>query len=222
MWHCRQRSRLGLRQLSHVVAMLALVLLAACSTSHQPVLLTPPVPSPTPTAQSAGPQPVSGLLDPAPTSCPATPPLPTKTFAHFGAFPSPVTLQGGPVVWVPGGYFPGTLHLDADDYTAYPGTKIIWELGPNYTQAATVQVTNLATGRLAWWGAGDPPAPNATTAQTLGLNASGPSPADAHGAPPAPGWLEYGSFVYFSQAGCYVMEVTWPGGHWRDIFAVGR
>jgi hypothetical protein len=102
----------------------------------------------------------------------------------------------------------------------WPGTKIIWEVGPNYTQPVTVVATNLATGQLAWWGRGSQP----PDAPELILYPNPGSP-EYHGSPgpgwPVAGWSEYGSFVYFSAAGCYAMEVVWATGSWRVNFAVG-
>ena len=133
-------------------------------------------------------------------------------------------MQGGPVIWIAGRYFPGTWHLDQNGATAYPSTKIIWEVGPNDAQAATVQLTNLHTGQHAWWGLGDPTAADAVFSPTLWLGSGTPEAVvDAHAHPsPEPGWREFGSMVYLSQAVCYAMEVTWPGGHWRGILAAGR
>jgi hypothetical protein len=43
--------------------------------------------------------------------------------------------------------------------------------------------------------------------------------------PPAysnPRTADFPSSVYFSDAGCYAFEASWPGGRWRAIVPVGR
>jgi hypothetical protein len=32
---------------------------------------------------------------------------------------------------------------------------------------------------------------------------------------------EYPSYLFIPRAGCYVLEASWPGGHWRIPFAAG-
>ncbi len=128
-----------------------------------------PVPSPCP---------VSGFLDPPPQHCPASPPLQVLTRPN-----STDRLSGGSPVWqaMPSGE---VLHVEQSDASPqpWPGTKIVWEVGPNYTQPVTVVVTNLATGELAWWGHSGPP-----EAQALVLDPNTTGPASYHGSP-GPGW----------------------------------
>jgi hypothetical protein len=208
----------------------ALLLLSSCVPGQATTLATPtatatltptPAPFPTPTPEAL-PTPVATLLASAPTNCPSAPPLQTMTFAQFGGFRGSVTFHGDPPVWIPDGYFPTVLHLNSLGYDPWPGTKIVWEVGPNYPGAAIVEVTNLTTGHLAWWGQGGPIAQSLYgAAQALLLDPHTTGPAAYHG-PPEAGWNEYGSFVYLLQAGCYALDATWPGGHWRAIFAAGR
>ncbi len=108
--------------------------------------------------------------------------------------------------------------VDQAGYEAWPGTKIIWEVGPSFTQTVSVRVTNLATGELSWWDTGEGSPPPAHVSQILTLDTNQPT---YHGSP-EPGWREWGSYLYFSQAGCFAMDVTWPGGHWRIFFGVGH
>jgi len=35
------------------------------------------------------------------------------------------------------------------------------------------------------------------------------------------GWTEWGSYLVMPKAGCYLLEVSWPTGHWAVIFAFG-
>ena len=204
--------------------LLALLLLGGCgsgqpTTSRQATATLPGVPAATPlptgtATPGAGPTPVAGLLDPAPTNCPII--APPQMIQVSG-----IELAGSSPVWIRGGYSPSTLHLNQIGYTPWPGTKIIWEIGPNYSQAVMVQVKNLQTGALAWWGQGDRP-PGA--GQTLILDPNHPSGSDPysdHGAGPG-GLHEWGTYVYLLAAGCYALQVSWPGGQWRGVFAAGR
>jgi len=106
---------------------------------------------------------------------------------------------------------------------AYPGTKFLWEVGPNFTQPVRLEVTNLGTGEGGWWGEYGTPQ---TTYLVLDPSATGPTYAAYHISPgpgyPVPGWREYGSYLIILQAGCYALQVTWSGGSWRMVFAAGR
>jgi len=35
-------------------------------------------------------------------------------------------------------------------------------------------------------------------------------------------YAEWGSYIYIPTAGCYALEATWSGGHWRILFAAGH
>lgn len=194
-------------------------------SAGQSVVL-PGGPSPTPTSNHAGPSPVAGVLAPVPTACPSSPSLQTRGFPQFSGFSGPVTFSGQAPVWVATPYLPTTpVHLDDQGYTAWPGTKIVWEVGPSFAQPVRVTITNMATGQLAWWGeGGDPAQSGGTPAQTLVLdpaNADPSAPAVSHGSPEA-GWNEWGSFVYLPDAACYTLTASWAGGQWGWVFAAGR
>src|SRR6185437_15038971 len=97
-----------------------------------------------------GPCPVSGLLDPPPQRCPASPSLDSLNFSHFGGFVGGVQFVGHAPVWIPRPYLGGstvpiTIHAEQNGYTPFPGTKIVWEVGPNYTQPVSVQMIDLRT-----------------------------------------------------------------------------
>jgi hypothetical protein len=106
---------------------------------------------------------------------------------------------------------------------SYPGTKFLWEVGPNFTQPVRLEVTNLGTGEGGWWGQNGTPE---TPYLILDPSGIGPTYAELHTSPgpgyPVPGWREYGSYLIIMQAGCYALQVTWPGGSWRLTFAAGR
>jgi hypothetical protein len=134
-----------------------------------------------------------------------------------------VEIVGSSPAWIRQAYYPTTLHLDQLGYTPWPVTKIIWEIGPDPRQAVMVQVKNVQTGALAWWGEGGDRPPVA--GQTLFLDdpnhPNGSGPYSDHGTLPG-GWHEWGTGLYILEAGCYEMHVTWPGGQWRGVFAAGR
>ncbi len=176
------------------------------------------------TAHGHGPTAVSSLLAPAPQHCPAPAPLQSQRPPKgFGGFTFRVKLIGRSPVWIPQSYFPTTLHVNQTGYHAYPGTKIVWEVGPNDSPIVKAQVVNLANGQLAWWDAstsvgGRPP----SAAQTLVLRTDVLYYHGPVGAGSGQTYHEWGSYVYFTQAGCYKLTVTWPSGSWVTTFAVGR
>lgn len=209
------------------LCLLMALALAGCSSGQSTTKLAPtstvaPTATTAATATIATPlhTPIAGLLGPAPARCPSAPPLQTRTFAHFGGFSDSVTLRGGGPVWIAGFYFPTILHLNSQGYTAWPSTKIIWEIGPNSTQRVTITARNLETGALGYWffNVGEP---QAAPQMTLDPAAPVATVAAYHGAP-EPGWQEWGSGLLLYSAGCYELVATWSGGSWRTIFAAGR
>ena len=207
-----------------VCALLVLLLLTACSSGQglsspsptvkpQPTQQTAPGLSPVvqrPTQQtSPGPSPVATLLAPAPQDCPSGPALGSKVFPQFNGSPA----TGSGPVWESGLPPNATVNVDDLGYTPWPGTKILWPIGPDFPNIVTVRVTNLRTGTEAWWdiGAGDPPP--SMPVRPLILDGAG----NRGGGPPT-----FGADLYLPQAGCYAMSVSWPDGQWRLLFAVGR
>src|SRR5262249_16579205 len=140
--------------------------------------------------------------------------------AHFGGFVGSVQLVGHAPVWIPRPYLgdettPITIHFEQNGYTPFPETKIVWEVGPAFTQPVSVQLIDLCSGAPPWWTL------DATRyTQTFVLDPAA-SPAHDHGSP-EPGWHEWGSGVFIGEAGCYALAVTWPGGHWQVTVAAGR
>jgi hypothetical protein len=219
------RWALQLRRAPHTTCALLLIgamLLSACSLGQGSAKTA------TPTATlRPGPTPVATLLDPVPTTCPAAPALQTISVSvPLGLDSGSTTLHGSSPVWIVGFYYQTIVHVNSQGYTPWPGTKIVWAVGPDYPQVVTVQAINLRSGAPAWWGFGAPGSPPklGTAGQTLILDpsgASGPGAADTHGSS-APGWNEWGSGLYLSEAGCYALEARWSGDQWRSIMAVGR
>lgn len=206
-----------------VWGLLVLLLLTACSAGQgssspspsvrqQPTQQTSPSPFPLvqrPTQQtSPGPAPVATLLAPAPQDCPSGPSLGSKVLPQF----STASLTGSGAVWEIGLPANATLNLDELGYTPWPSTKILWPIGPNFPDIVVVRVTNLRTGSEAWWDIGEGgPAPNKPV-RPLVLDRTGNRA----------GFPTWGTGLYFPQAGCYAMSVSWSGGLWRLLFAVGR
>lgn len=121
---------------------------------------------------------------------------------------------GGAPVWA---VMPTTLHIPSYfTYTPKYGWewKIVWEVGPSYTHPVTLDGRNLHNN----------------TSLTFQIDEQDVSISPILD-PSYPGhprsvlgkdWVEWGSYMYIPAAGCYYLEATWPGGHWRITFAAGR
>jgi hypothetical protein len=181
----------------------------------QPYPTYPPLPTPTP-SQAPVPVPTRphSALAPMPTNCPLTALPGTKVFPKgWGGYLQDATLIGRSPVWAGIGL---ELHLyigPQDSHGGWTGTKILWEVGQDLTTLVTVRVKNLATGASAWWGKGEQP----PSYPVLVLDSRNEG---YHGSP-ASGWYEWGSFLYLLTAGCYSMDVSWPGRLWHIVFAAG-
>jgi hypothetical protein len=209
---------------SRFVLPLLCLLLAGCSStavstsqsSHNSAQTpTAIVPTPTPTPNFGPvPTPPSSQVGAMPTNCHLTPVPGTKVFPQgWGGYLIDTTLIGKSPVWalMPQDLLVGLFARTPDN--PWTGTKILWEVGPAPSVTATVRVTNLATGQLAWWGKGGQP----PSKPILVLNAQDEN---YHGSPES-GWNEWGSELYLLTAGCYSMDVSWTGGSWHVVFAAG-
>lgn len=175
----------------------------------------PPLLTPTPSqAPLPVPTPPRIALAPMPANCPLKDAPETKVFPKgWGGFLSDSSFTGRSPVWAGIGL---ELHLYTGTqgyHVVWPGTKILWEVGQDLTQSVIVRVKNLATGVPAWWGKGEQPPSD----PVLVLDSRNEG---YHGSP-ASGWYEWGSFLYLLTAGCYSMDVSWPGGSWHMVFAAG-
>jgi hypothetical protein len=95
----------------------------------------------------------------------------------------------------------------------YPNLFIIWEIGPTQYPAVTARASDLRTGELAWWSlSGSTPQAPVLTFEPSRPVATGSS---------APAFFEHLSNLFVTHAGCYRLDVTWDGGEWSSIFAVG-
>lgn len=135
-----------------------------------------------------------------------------------------VQLVGGGAFWFYGSFYTSVLSLDFNQ--GWPMTKWVVEVGPNYSLPVTLRLQNIQTKQLAWWTDAQTP-PRAAT-QTLILNpdtditdvGSVPGIPDVpHG--PAGSYSEWGLFPVFFIAGCYSLQVSWAGGSWQSVIAVG-
>jgi hypothetical protein len=91
-------------------------------------------------------------------------------------------------------------------------TKVIWEVGPNYSASVTVRGYDLADNTPLLFQTESAPV------DPLVLDPHNPShPASVLGA----GWAEWGSYIVVPKAGCYRMVVSWSQGSWSVTFAAG-
>jgi hypothetical protein len=139
-----------------------------------------------------------------------------------GAVPHTVFSQLGPVVgqapiWAAGFDGPHAvlrIPTSYDTYTQYGWTwKLVWEIGPHFSQKVTLHGVNLRTGVPLWFQFNGPETPAPV------LDPQQPThPAAAAGGD----YAEFGSYLYIPTADCYALDATWPGGQWRILFAAGR
>jgi hypothetical protein len=171
--------------------------------------------------------PVMTPLAPPPQDCAIKPPPQQKHLDSLGLNTN-VQLVGGGAFWISDGFYPSVLHLSqSGSDQRWPMTKWVVEVGPNTSLSVTLRLRDTQTKIPAWWTDGQTP-PRAAT-QTLILNpltdtedvGSVPGVPDVPHGPSGPDWSEWGLFPVFSAAGCYSLEVSWSGGSWQSIIAVG-
>lgn len=182
-----------------------LMLMFASSCDILSVLPHPPVPTPTPSLDK---------LAPPPTDCPASPPLETLTTTVTDpGFGGPVEMIGRAPVWAPSRFLhPGTYALfQPTSADPLPGVKIMWQIGPKTYPKVTVRAHDLKTGEVARWEvfSAQPTVP------VLIMDPTG----EEHGTDFD--WAEYRTFLVVDHAGCYQVDVAWPGGGWYIVLAIG-
>lgn len=170
--------------------------------------------------------PLKTPLAPPPQDCAIKSPPQQQHIDSLGSNTN-VQLVGGGAFWFYGSFYTGVLHLgQANSNQGWPMTKWVVEVGPNYSLPVTLRLQNMQTKQLAWWTDAQTP-PGAAT-QTLILDpqtdirdvGSVPGIPDVpHG--PSGAYSEWGLFPVFFAAGCYSLEVSWAGGSWQSIIAVG-
>jgi hypothetical protein len=125
-----------------------MVLATGCATTTAGTPTPTVVATATPTPHPA-PTPVSGLLAPPPTDCQAvTAPQRMTLSAEFGGgFVAGDVVTGDSPAWQFGlGDKPLPLHLESSGPMSYPGTKVLWIVGPNDSEQVTLQGRNLRSG----------------------------------------------------------------------------
>jgi hypothetical protein len=136
----------------------------------------------------------------------------------MGFYGGPVQLTGRAPVWMVAGYLPPRV-VDLSEPTPlskatpeWPSLPIMWTIGPDSHPTVTVQVYDLQSSTPAWWGAGGESGPQMPI---LTLTPPADIPATQSYVTTIP-WL-----LFITRAGCYKMDVSWPGGSWSLIFAAG-
>jgi hypothetical protein len=134
-----------------------------------------------------------------------------------GFYGGSVQLTGRAPVWIVRNYLPASV-VDLSQPTPassanpeWPAIAIIWAIGPNSHPTVTVEVRDLESNTVAWWGVGGDSGP-----QWPILTLNPPTGIPAHSYVAGAPWL-----LFITRAGCYKMDVTWPGGSWSLIFAAG-
>jgi len=186
---------------------LSVLLLAACTSTTQAV-------KPTPTASPAATTTLSRIVEPPPTTCPRGPnPQPVSPDFAPGLGQSPVWAVGfssgasGPILLLQG-------ESTVGDHGYY--RKVLWVIQHGYAQPVTLSGSDSDRGDPLWFQIGDK-AP--TTAPKLDPMQPGAYPYNP--ANPDQVFPEYPSYLLIPHAGCYVLEASWPEGHWRIPFAAG-
>ena len=205
------------------------LLLAGCSPAGTAAIGATPTAtlrsSPTP-ATHILPAPVLAPLAAPPQDCAPTSPPQTMTVAQLGLNAN-AALVGGGIFWFYGSFYTSVFHVGQYGDSRWPITKVVVEVGPHYDQPVTLRLHELRTGALAWWTDGQTPPGAATQTLVLDPQADTESVGVVPGEPDVPhgevasGWREWGVFPMFAMAGCYAWEVSWAGGSWRSVIAVG-
>jgi hypothetical protein len=200
----------------YILLMIAgLIVLVGCGTAgyatgtsstQQTMRTATVVPSPTPLPPTPGPM---------PRNCAITTAQPQAKFPQLapviGAAPVWVAWPPGPSVFE---IFPSTSAKPSVYIAPYgwPITKLIWEVGPNYSSTIAVRGHDVTDRTPLFFQFGEAPTADAVL---------DPQHPDHPGSVVGDGWAEWGSYIIVPKAGCYVMEVSWPTGHWDITFAVG-
>jgi hypothetical protein len=194
---------------SYLWLALSVWVLAACSSTTQAA-----TPTPTPKPSPAQRETVGRMVEPPPTSCPS------------GPNPQAVSPDVGPglgqaPVWAVGfgsGKPAAILLIQGEGTIGVHGyyRKVLWVIQHGYAQPVTLSGSNSDRGDPLWFQIGD----NAPTT-TPKLDPAQPGAYPYNPANPDQVFPEYPSYLFIPHAGCYVLEASWPGGHWSIPFAAG-
>ncbi|MFL5624746.1 MAG: hypothetical protein ACJ788_04030 [Ktedonobacteraceae bacterium] len=200
-------------QSTWILVAFLLLLIGCTSPSTQNVASVstrPPTYIPTATSTPIPPIPTIGSV---PRNCPTSNPnrhVFPQLFPVIGSTPVWATWAPGPSVYREG---PVTSSSPYDPAYGWEMTKVIWEVGPNYTHTIAIRGYELFdhTPVLIQLN-NDTPTANAV------LDPQNPGhPKSVIG----DGWAEWGSYIVVPKAGCYSLEVSWPTGYWTVTFAFG-
>jgi hypothetical protein len=92
--------------------------------------------------------------------------------------------------------------------------KVLWVVGPKLSKVVQMKGREVSNDAALWFeieDQGGAPIPEATLDPAApGVLATGN------------GYKEFPSYLSVPRAGCYALEVEWPGGAWRLVFGLGR
>ncbi len=159
-------------------------------------------------AQSSATPPQLGEL---PSDCPPAP-------LAMNVNPDVGVAVGGYPLWVTMISYSAALKFyGKDQYTSdgWPA-KVIWSVQTEYQGELTVHGANLKDGTPLKFD----PFPNSasgsvSTTLKIDTRALNVSPTYLH-------WVSLPGAIYVSEAGCYALEMDWPGGSWRITFPAGQ
>lgn len=193
-----------------------ILLLVSCASPGNSSVMTVSTPQPT-RAVTLTPTPIppEPALSPAPQHCPVSIPtlqsISPNLAPVIGASPIWATWPPDPSIFH--GQPPGSNSSTYLPSFGWAMTKVVWEVGPNYTHLVSIQGHELFdhTPLLVQF------LDNTPTADAV-LDPQHPDhPVSVIG----DGWAEWGSYIVAPKAGCYIMEVSWPTGRWTITFAFG-
>jgi hypothetical protein len=118
-----------------------------------------------------------------------------------------VTFDGGGPAWEIG--LGGVLNLNQYAGQAqYPGTKVMWVIGPNYDQWVALTGHDLRTGAPLWFQIYDTSPDYSTHALLIPHASHRGDMANSMGT-----WDIWGIGITVMAAGCYELDASWPGSH---------
>lgn len=186
------------------------LLLSSCTSS--PVSATKP--TATSSRQAVASATLARLGDPPPTSCPPGP-APKVVSPDYG--PAVGQAPAWAVAFSPGTHGPvllvqGLTTLGQHGFYE----KVLWLIQPGYSHLVHLSGSDGSSGSALWFQIGD----SAPTTNGV-LDPASPGAYSVNPAEPNQAFINFPSYLFVPQAGCYFLEATWPGGHWRIPFAAG-
>jgi hypothetical protein len=146
----------------------------------------------------------------------------TTSAGFGGGFPAQSLLHGTSPVWEDGLAQASILnpYSSGPTPTPWPGTKVLWVVGPNYTEPVTLQGRDLLSGVPIWF---DVYANGSTPDKLSTLATLDPAHPNRGFTRNSTGlWNIWGVGFVFTRAGCYDLEASWGAGQWQVVLTVGR